>query len=479
MAILNQKKYYIKTFGCQMNHSDSERFASILEKINYIGVDTYEQADLIVMNSCSVKQKAEDRIFGLGRIVKKLKENNPELKIVLTGCMARRTWQGTSKTGSPIQMTQESREHELKARIPWVDFVLETKDFAKLPSLLGYKATNFEDPEHYLSYTPKYKNNFQAYVPISTGCDHFCTFCIVPFARGGEVCRHASEIISEVEELVAKGYKDITLLGQTVNRWINPIYDQEMKKGMIANTRIPELNKHLMDNPFYDDPKDFLQLLQRLDQIEGDYWFTFVSSHPNYMTEELLEFLSKSIHFRPYLHFALQSGSDKILKRMNRRHEIAEFVEKTLKFKDIIPGVGLSTDIIVGFPGETLEDLEETAKAMQMMEFDMAFISEFSPRKGTAAGLLPDSIEHQEKERRKTYLNDEILAKTAFKNNQKMLNTKQKVLVESQNRNGSLLARTGNYKEVTIKNNSDKNLIGSFVVVTITDCTPWALEGEI
>lgn len=475
------KNYYIKTFGCQMNHSDSERFSSIIESLDYQPVDNYEEADLIVFNSCSVKQKAEDRILGLGKLVPKLKKKNPELKLVLTGCMARRTWQGTSKTGSPIQMTQESREAELKKQMPWLDIVLETKDFGKLPQRLGIKVEDFnEKPEHYLSYKPKYKNNFQAYVPISTGCDHFCTYCIVPFARGGEICRDADSVIEEVTKLVKDGYKDITLLGQTVNRWINPIYDQELKKGMIANTRIPGLNTHLMENPDCDQPKDFLQLLQRLDQIPGEWWMTFVSSHPNYMTTELIEFLATSEHFRPYLHFALQSGSDQILRRMNRRHNIKEFVEKAKHFQEIIPGVGLSTDIIVGFPGETEAQFLATADVMQEIGFDMAFISEFSPRKGTAAGLLKDDIPHSIKESRKQHLNDEVLAKSALINNRKMLNTTQRLLVEVVLDDGTIKGRTGNFKDTRVENPQKRELgPGQFIEVEITECTPWALTGRL
>lgn len=473
------KNYYIKTFGCQMNHSDSERFATIVEDIGFQPVTEFEDADLIVFNSCSVKQKAEDRILGLGKQIDKLKAANPDLKVVLTGCMARRTWSGKQKNGSPIQMSQESREAKLQKQMPWVDIVLETKEFGKLPQRLGYKVEFMgEKPEHYLSYKPNYKNDFQAFVPISTGCDHFCTFCIVPFARGGEVCRDADSIIEEIENLIAKGYKDITLLGQTVNRWINPKYDEELKQGMIANTRIEGLNRELMENPECNDPKDFLQLLQRLDQIPGEWWMTFVSSHPNYMTEELIQFLATSKHFRPYLHFALQTGSDRILKKMNRRHEIGEFIEKTLKFKEIMPGVGLSTDIIVGFPGETEEDFQETAAVMQKLGFDMAFISEFSPREGTAAGLLPDDIPHAEKERRKTYLNDEVLAKTAEANNKALLGTTQKILVEAVNKKGNLKGRTGNYKDTRITGVKDKGLVGKFIKAQITDYTPWALEAK-
>ena len=479
------KKYYLRTFGCQMNIADSERFASIIEKTGYRVTENVNEADLIILNSCSVRQKAEDRVIGQGNKIKELKAKNSELKAVLTGCMARRSWRGVAKTGSPIQMTQESREAQLKKQMPWLDLVIETKDFAKLPLKLGLTTEPaLDQPEFYLSFHPKISNNFQVYVPISVGCDHFCTFCIVPFARGGEVCRSATSIITEVETLVSQGYKDVTLLGQTVNRWINPKFDAEIKQGMIANTKIPGLNEKLLENKNENNPRDFLQLLQRLDQIPGDWWITFVSSHPNYMSRQLISFLATSRHFRPYLHFALQSGSDEILKRMNRRYTIAEFSAKVKQFRKTIPSVSISTDIIVGFPGETETQFLETAKTMRQLEFDMAFISEFSARKGTAAGLLKDDVTGEEKARRKNYLNDKILTETALKNNQKMLGTEQKVLVIKQqiNKNQTssfrYLGKTANAKDIIFI--SKKNLKpGDYVQINITKCTPWALSGEL
>ncbi len=466
-----------------MNESDSERFSTIVEKIGYLPTESYEDADLIVFNSCSVRQKAEDRILGLRPQMEILKRKNPELKIVLSGCMARRTWRGVSKTGSPLQMTQDDREIELRRRMPWVDVVLETKEFSKLPSRLGYSVKIEEKPHDYLSFNPKYINEFQAFVPISTGCDHFCTFCIVPFARGGEVNRPAKEIIDEIKMLVEHGYKDITLLGQTVNRWINPKYENDIKQGKIANTKIPELNTQPIENPTEDfEPRDFLQLLQVLDEIKGDFWITFVSSHPNYMTDELVEFIGRSVkngkHIRPYLHFALQSGNDTILKRMNRRYNSEEFTSRVKKMNREIPGLSLSTDIIVGFPGESDEQFMDTAKLMDKLEFDMAYLNEFSPRTGTAAGLLRDDIPNEEKARRKNYLNDEILALTALKKNKAMLGTKQKILVTKITDNG-IVARTFNNKEVKL----DLVILGiregDFIEVEITDVSSWSLKAEI
>ncbi len=476
------KKYYIKTFGCAMNHSDSERFANVVEKIGYSPTEDFETADLIVFNSCSVRQKAEDRISGLRPQIERLKSQNPELKIILSGCMARRTWRGVTKTGSPLQMTHDDRESELKKQMPWIDFVLETKEFGKLPQKLGMQMKIEDEPSTYLSYTPKYKSNFQAFVPISTGCDHFCTFCIVPFARGGEVNRPADEIVHEIENLVYCGYKDVTLLGQTVNRWINPKNEEELKQGMIANTQIPELNTKPIKN-LTDEPRDFLQLLEVLDGTEGDWWMTFVSSHPNYMTDELIEFIGKSVkenkHMRPYLHFALQSGNDEILKRMNRRYTSDQFKTRVEKMKKEIPGLSISTDIIVGFPGESEEQFQDTVKIMEDLEFDMAYINEYSPRKGTASGLLKDDVPHAEKTRRKNYLNDEVLAKSAHKKNAAMVGTIQKVLITKIDKE-QIKGQTKNMKDVKITLDKSKEInVGDFAEVEITNSSNWALEGKL
>lgn len=466
-----------------MNYADAERFASILEAMHFEAAPDIDHADVLILNSCSVRQKAEDRILGLTRVVEKLKINNPELIIILTGCMARRTWQGVAKTGSPIQMTQIDREKQLKKSIPWVDFVVESKDFYKLPEIFGIKVA--QQVSDYLSYKPHLSSKFQGYVPISTGCDHFCTYCIVPFARGREVCRDAKSILKEVKELVDLGYKDITLLGQTVNRYINPIYDSEYKKGSIANTKIPELNtkpittqeaQNILSGNL--EPKDFLQLLQAIDELQGDFWITFMSSHPNYMTPELIEFMGKSKHIRPYIHFALQSGSDAMLKRMNRRYNVAEFIEIAKLMKEKIPWLGLSTDIIVGFPKESEAEFKETATVMEEIGFDMAFLSEFSPRKGTPAALIPDDIPHQVKTERKQCLNDEVLAKTAFAHNKRMEGEIFKTLIEKIVK-GKIMGRTGNYKEIEISTSRTDLTPGQFVNVKVTHAGPWALKGDL
>lgn len=469
-----EKKYCITNYGCQMNYADSERFASVVEEMGYVSTDSPGNADLLVLNTCSVRQAAEDRILGLTRNIIEQKKKNPELKVILTGCMARRSWLDSKlKSKSPLQMDQKKREASLKKQMPWLDYVLESKDFYKLPEKMGIKIKTKVDD--YLSFKPITKNDFQAWIPISTGCDHFCSYCIVPFARGREICRNSEDILNEVETYIKNGYKEIVLLGQTVNRWVNPKFDLEFKKGRIGNTQIPELNKTNLI--IGEEPKDFLQLLQAIDRIEGDFRLSFMSSHPNYLTDELIEFMARAIHIKPYIHFAMQSGSNSVLKRMNRKYLIEEFIQKTEKLKELIPNLGLSTDVIVGFPKETEEEFMETANVMKRLGFDMAYISEYSPRRGTASALLKDDITPQEKTRRKKYLNDEILAIAGLAHNKKLIGTIQKVIVERVNKN-KILARTSDNKEVSFLA-SDNIKIGDYINVEITGAIPWALSGKL
>ena len=443
-----KKKYCITNFGCQMNYADAERFAAINEEMGYSPTQETEDADLIILNSCSVRQTAEDRVLGLTRKMNELKKKNSNLKIILTGCMARRSWSDLkSKSKSPLQMDQKSRDAYLLKEMPWLDYVLESKDYYKLPEKLGIKLK--DQVENYLSYKPIPKNNYQGWVTISTGCDHFCSYCIVPFARGKEVCRNASSILKEAKQYIKDGFKDIVLLGQTVNKWKDP-----------------------------DSRLDFLQLLKQIDNIKGDYWLSFMSSHPNYMTDELIQFMASSKHIKPYIHFAMQSGSNSVLKRMNRKYSIEEFIEKTQKLKKYIPNLGLSTDVIVGFPQETEREFLETAEVMKLLGFDMAYISEYSPRKGTASALMRDDISSKEKTRRKKYLNDEILAVSALGHNKKMIGTIQKVLVEKLTKE-YIYSRTSNNKEVRISMPKEKIEVGTFCNIKILTETPWALSGKL
>lgn len=498
-----------------MNLSDSERFSSILAEIGFEPCKTYSEADLLIINTCSVKQKAEDRINGYIKFVRSQVGVSPV--IVISGCIARRIWDENRNVSKTFQKKVNERENELLKQFPLANFVIETKYFYKIREKL---AKAFNEPSYvlktdkidYLSYTPLYNSRISAYVPISTGCNHFCTFCIVPFSRGKEVCRSAEEIITEVSGLIKKGYKEITLLGQTVNRWINPNFSsmfeyneaQTYIKGLNAKS-VPrfELNKWRkrfaesvnsntqvnFDSCFM--PRDFLQLLQVLDQLPGEWWLNWVSSHPNYLTSKLIKYIGESVknnnsqalfrtHQKAYLHFALQSGSDNILKKMNRRHTFSQFYERIKKIRQACPSVSLSTDIIVGFVGETEKDFKMTVEAEKKCKFEMIYISEYSPRKGTAAARLKDDISLETKASRKIKLN-EVLKTIALRQNKKLINSCQRVLLESYNtKSKCFLGRTFQNKVIQIKARSSlKNLIGEFIDVRVTSVTAWALSGDI
>lgn len=458
----SQSKFFIQTYGCQMNHSDSERFDKVLTKAGLQKATDFSSADLLVFNSCSVKQKAEDRILGLGNIIDKIRETNPNLVTVLTGCMAKRVW---DDRGGKVKNWEWRKK--LQDQMPWLDMIIETKDFNTLvPELFNHGYFDNEKiikEDKFYDVTPNYKSKFQAFLPISTGCDHFCTYCIVPYARGREECRSFEVIKNEFQGLVDHGFKDITLLGQIVNRWINPDWKGKVKYFEINSNK-------------YNDPKaavDFLQLLEKLDEVDGDFWLTFTSSHPMYFQDEIIDFFAKSKHIRPYLHFAMQSGNDEVLKNMRRDYTYGEFRDIVLKFKERVPGMAISTDIIAGFPGETEEQFIDTAYAMEELEFDMAFISEYSPRLGTKSAQMTDDIEHKEKERRKLYLN-EILRKTSRKQKEEDVGQVLKCLPYKNTKYGTVL-RTIKNREVQI----DQTIkLGEFVNIQIESCSDWALKGK-
>jgi tRNA-2-methylthio-N6-dimethylallyladenosine synthase len=476
------QSYAILTFGCQMNYSDTERFAAILESDGIKPAKGTSDADLIIINTCSVRQKAEDRIVGLGKKLAALKSTNPNLIIVLSGCMARRSWDdlvliNTAKTAAEIK-----RQNKLFQDMPWLDIILETRNFPQILNIINNRAINPNPSiEEYLNYTPNTKGDLQGFIPISFGCNHFCTYCIVPFARGKEVCRSYDQILVEFQQLIQKGYKDITLLGQTVNRWINPKFHDQYDIKSAAAIKIPNLNTIHINENSESEPHDFLQLLEKLDQLPGDFWLSFVSSHPNYMTREIIDFMARAKHVKPYFHFALQSGSNKILAKMNRGYSVEDFSEIAKYYKQQLPDATLSTDIIVGFPGETEEDFQLSANIMRELKFDTAFISEFSPRKGTAAARITDDITLKTKAQRKAFLNDEILAHTALQNNQQLIGKEKKALLTKLT-NKFIFGRLDNGKEIRIdRSDSPDRLLeaNTFINVQIIDCTSWALSGKL
>jgi len=436
-------KYYIITYGCQMNKSDSERIASILEKIKYQPAQKIEEADLIIVNACSVRQSAIDRIYGQNKYFNKLKNRNAKLKIILTGCLLNKDKEEMSKI---------------------FDFIIDIKEIAKLPQLIGRKVKLDKNLlENYFHIEPKYSSKIEAYVPIMTGCNNYCAYCVVPYTRGPEISRPAQEIIKEIKNLIKNGYKKITLLGQNVNSYKSEIQNRNKAK-FYKFTKVKKV--------------DFTELIKMINALYGKFWFSFITNHPKDMSERLIKTLPHLDKFCHYLHLPVQSGSNTILKRMNRHYTITSYKKIIKRLRQLLPDLNLSTDIIVGFPGENEKQFLATKKLMEEIKFDMAYIACYSPRPQTTAFKLNDNIPYEEKQRRKKILN-KILAKTALENNKKYLAKEMEVLVTNKDpkKKNVFYGETKNCKKVAIS--SRKNLIGKFIKVKIISAETWGLKGEI
>jgi len=461
-------KYYIITYGCQMNKSDSERIATILEKIGYKSASRENEADLILINMCSVRQSAVDRVYGLIQKLKNLKTKKPGLKTILTGCI----------------LKEDKRKFK-----KGFDLILNIKNLPKWPNLLVPNSHDRALYElEYLNIQPKYQTNFRAFVPIMTGCNNFCSFCVVPYTRGREVSRPAKDILCEVKNLIEKGAnpirnaisngaREIWLLGQNVNSY------QSIGKNSSAAASAKA-----------DKIVKFHDLLKMINEIPGNFWIRFTSPHPKDFSDELINTMAKCQRVTPYLNLPVQSGDDEILKRMNRPYTVAQYKNLVKKiraaFKKYREGldreISISTDIIVGFPGETKKQFENTVKLFKEIKFDMAYIAEYSPRPGTAAEKLKDDVPKKEKERRYKILT-EVLKETALENNKKFVGKEIEVLIERQgirNKKQVYFGKTRTYKTVKIQLDPkpytlNANLIGNFVKVKIIDALPWGLKGKL
>jgi tRNA-2-methylthio-N6-dimethylallyladenosine synthase len=408
-------------FGCQMNISDAERISAILENIKYKKTSNINEADLIVVTMCSVRQSAVDRVRGLSDKFNSIKKHNPKLKTILTGCVLKR---------------------DKKKFFEGFDYVIDIKDINKIPKLLNTKKNKSRN--NYLDIAPKHSSKFSASVPIMTGCNNFCAYCVVPYVRGREVSRSSKEIISEIKKLVKNGYKEIWLLGQNVNS-------------------------------YKDNKVGFPNLLKMVNNIPGNFWIRFTSSHPKDFNSKVINALVVGGKITPYLNLPIQSGDDKVLKSMNRRYTVKEYKNKIIELREKIPNISLSTDIIVGFPSETKTQFNNTTKLFRELKYDMAYINKYSSRSGTAASKLKDNVSVEEKKKREIILT-EILKQTALENNQKFLRKETVVLIDS-NRGENWLGKNKYYKTVKVK--SPKNLLGKFVKVKITEALTWSLKGEI
>jgi len=414
-----------------MNISDSERITSLLESSGYKQALNENNADLIVVNMCSVRQSAVNRVYGVGARLQDLKKKNKNLKTILTGCISKKDHKKLIKIFDLIL--------SIKSLTQWSRY-LKTEFSSELwPPLL-------RQTDKYLNIEPKHTREFSVLIPISIGCNNSCTYCIVPFTRGPLICRNHKEIIKEIKKEIKKGVKEIWLLGQNVNDYKSPT----------------------------DSKINFAKLLEMVNNIDGNFWIRFTSPNPKDFSDKLINTMAKLEKVTEYLNLPVQSGDNEVLKRMNRAYTVEKYKGLVGKIRKKIPGIGLSTDIIVGFPTETKKQFQNTTKLFKEMKFDMAYIAKYSPRPHTKASKSKDDVSEKEKQSRWLALT-KILKKTALENNKKYLEKEVEVLV-NEHKKGFLLGKTRNYKTVRFKGN--KSLVGQFVKVKITDILPWGLKGE-
>lgn len=435
------KTYHVKTYGCQMNEHDSENIKAMLEEIGFTEEDDYEKADLVLLNTCSIRENAHNKAFGMLGRLKHLKEERKDLIIGLCGCMAQ----------------EEGVVDEILHKYKYVNFVFGTHNLHRLPILLSENMrSNHQEIEVYskegnlIEGLPvKRASSYKAFVNIIYGCDKFCTYCIVPYTRGKQRSREKEDILKEVEELIKEGYQEVTLLGQNVNAYGKDFeypYTMEDLLEDVAKTNIPRVR--------------------------------FMTSHPWDFTDKMIEVIAKYPNIMPSVHLPVQSGSSRVLKIMGRRYTKESYLELFHKIKDTIPNVSVSTDIIVGFPGETEEDFLDTLSLAEECKFDNAFTFIYSKRENTPASKLEDNVTLEEKEQRLYRLN-EIVNKYFLENNQKLIGSIVLVLVEGKNTNGKdgLYGYTDTNKLVNFM--GDESLTGKIVSIKITDAKTWSLDGEI
>ncbi len=434
------KTYSILTYGCQMNVHDSENIKGIMEDLGYNEEENYEKADVIILNTCAIRENAHNKVVGILGRIKKLKEDNPNIITIIGGCMPQ----------------EEGISNMLKDKYKWVDIVLGTHNIYDIPTLLDNvtkeKKQNIEvysiEGEIIENLPVKRDSNYKAWVNIQYGCDKFCSYCIVPYTRGKQRSRLPKDILKEINSLKEKGYKEVTLLGQNVNA-----YGKDL-----------DIN-YTMSNLLEDTAKT------GIDRIR------FVTSHPWDFSSDMIDTIAKYDNIMPYIHLPIQSGSDNILKKMNRRYTIEEYKKLFYELKSKIKNVSITTDIIVGFPNETEEDFQKTLDIYNELKYDLAYTFIYSPREGTPASKMEDSVPLEEKEERLQRLN-KIVNKYAKEANEKYLGKTVPVLLEGySDKGGKLMGYTDTMKLVNVV--ADPSLIGQIKNVLITDVKTWSMEGEI
>ena len=432
---------FIRTYGCQQNVADGERIKGMLSEAGFVFEDKPDNADFILFNTCAVREHAEDRIFGNVGALKNLKAKHPRTLISLCGCM----------------MEQKHIAERIYKSFPYVGLVFGTHALHQFPELLYRSITTgkrvyLRDNDDSLVHEGvpiKRDGSVKGWLPIMYGCDNFCTYCIVPYVRGRERSREKDIILSEAHEMIDSGYKDITLLGQNVNS-----YGKNLKNGV-----------------------SFAKLIREIDDIEGDYWLRFMTSHPKDCTRELIDTIAQSKHISKHLHLPFQSGSSRILKAMNRHYDREKYLDIVNYAKSKIPDVSLTSDVIVGFPGETYEDFKETLSLIREVGFTSLFTFIYSPRVGTPAASMPDPISAEEKLKWFQELLD-VQEEIASKRCASMVGTTQRVLIEGEKgKNNILNARTSG--NIIVEAEGSPELIGTFQNVEITRAGNWILKGKI
>lgn len=435
-------KTFVYTLGCQQNEADSERIRGIFLSMGYTLTDDETVADLIMVNTCAIREHAEKRALSVIGRYKHNKARNPNTVIGVCGCMP----------------AQEHRAEQLKHSYHYVDFVFGTGSLHKIPEYV-YNALNKgkrifvkenEKPSIAEGVPVVRESGFKAWVSIMYGCNNFCTYCIVPYVRGRERSRKIEDVLNEVRELVKDGYKDITLLGQNVNSY----------------------GKDLEGKPTIAD------LLKEISKIEGDFWIHLMTSHPKDASSELIDAISKSNKIANHFHLPLQSGSDNVLKRMNRHYDKEKYLSIVKELKEKNEGIVFTTDIIVGFPGESDEDFEKTIDIVKSVEYDSIYTFQFSPRKGTVAYSMENQISDDVKKARFERLND-VQNEISKAKNEAMIGKTVKVLVEGKSKNNENIysSRTEGNKIVHFE--SDKDYTGQFINIKIIRADTFALYGEI
>jgi tRNA-2-methylthio-N6-dimethylallyladenosine synthase len=437
------RTYLIRTFGCQMNEHDSERIAGVLEADGMVRADDVSRAEVVVLNTCAVRENADNRLYGSLGLLKPHKERNPGMRIVVAGCLAQ-------KDRGAIQ-----------ERAPWVDVVVGTHAVPHVLDLLrraereGPQMDVREYTETFPSALPARREvAHHAWVSVSVGCDNHCTFCIVPLVRGRQRSRPLGDILAEVQGLAERNVVEVTLLGQNVNTYGRDVYFRDT-----SPSRKPL----------------FAELLRAVNDVEGIRRIRFTSPHPHDFTPDVIEAMAESQNVCEHIHFPLQSGSDRVLRRMRRSYRSARYLEWLERIRAAIPGIAMTTDIIVGFPGETDEDFEETLRVTEAAGFDAAYTFQYSPRAGTEAAGYDDRVPKEVVQGRF----DRLVAlqeRISLERNRALEGTVAEVLVEGRGRKGGLQGRTRSNKVVNLEAAAAP---GDFVDVRITAGHPHHLTGQL